>query len=205
MNIFAKVSVCALLCLAASSQAFALQVKRGAFRSKEIFSVSMPDGTSFFGKENMIVSISLQKYRLEAFVLTEVNVQFLGENALIRIYNATPSNLADEIFSAARSRLPKPLSEVNPPIKDKLPVVKKAENAIKKSTKVDFVSKNYPATTHAKTVEFVVPDLEELLAFYDQISSDFAPLKEESSTTIKTKNDSGKIGGTLYTIELLDD
>lgn len=118
-----------------------------------------------------ITHISLQKYitaqatetsrgTTQMQYVTEVSIDFADSPLQVRIYaqeEFDPLRIAQKIsaYNATRSR------------------AKKAVNTLTKSNATGIIeylpAKTYPASTHAKTIEFRVPDFEEVEEFYNLI------------------------------------
>lgn len=206
MKTFAKLSAAFALMILSCLSAHAFSVKRDALSAKGIFGIEFPDGTSLFAKSDLICVISIEKYFLGAMIISEVNIQFLGQPALLRIYNISEKETYETLYDGVKDRLPKNKTARAAPeellrrleMLKAYPKVKSALEEAQKVTKIDFVAKEYPATTHSKTNEYVVSDLEELLLFYKRITLDFAKYISEDDVPEKME-------GSIYVIEKQSD
>ncbi len=149
-------------------EANAFQVSRGTIRKAEIFGIKFPNGESFYGNANKVVSISKQEYIAGPLLVTEVCIELDQSNLQVRIYNARtipPSELSE----ISKKSLPEPLAKMA-----KSPyLAKRLDDSKKNEVSQQKVYKDYPTTTHARTLEFISPELDELNAFYNRIKSDF--------------------------------
>jgi len=117
----------------------------------------MPDDGHFMIALNRIASISRSSYILDGnLAVTEVTIDTVG-NALCRIYHITPvaSKGASSTLTTVTERVDElsqragQITGVNP----------------------NSVHKTYPNTTHAKTVEYRIKDLESLEALYTSLTN----------------------------------
>ncbi len=122
---------------------------------KRFWQGSFPGGSYIVALGN-IASISKHEYLLDgALVVTEVNIDTVG-NALVRIYQITPAAEHSNLATAQR-------------------VVERGKELLDhvgQRTGTDpnsMVHKKYPITTHTKTIEFRVADLQTLDAAYSSV------------------------------------
>ncbi len=116
---------------------------------------SMPGG-SFLVALSKITSVSKHQYLLDgSLIVTEVTIDTLGDS-LVRIYQITPaaenSNLATPVRVVERG--------------------KELLERVGQRTGSDFnnmVHKQYPTTTHSKTIEFRVADAGTLDALHNSV------------------------------------
>ena len=123
---------------------------------KRFWNASFPGG-SYMVALDRIASISKHQYLLDGtLVVTEVNIDTVG-NALVRIYQITPAAEHSNLASAQR-------------------VVERGKELLDhvgQRTGTDpntMVHKKYPITTHTKTIEFRVDNLDTLDAIYRSVN-----------------------------------
>ncbi len=186
--------IATLACLCAN----ALSVKEGDIKDKKIFGILFPDGTSFFANSNCIVSISKQEYLMNSLLITEMSIDLLGTNTQLRIYSGRPidSKTLSEISSAVNSDK---LKKANT-ILDKGNFL----NSAVQDVKIPKIRKDYPATTHSHTLEFICPDHSELETFYKRFTSDYILSKFSESKPSEKAEDltNPGIAGKIYILEL---
>ncbi len=175
MKILRFFALAILITFASATQILALEANKETIKDAKLFGIEFPDGTSYYGRSDKIVSVSKQQYLVGPIIVTEVNIEMENSRTQLRIYNsrAIPSEMA------ANLAIKKTEGAANyaPPIPA---VLKKIDEKAGNLATQQKVYKDYPQTTHAKTLEFIVPNIEELEKFYKQISSDFLKLNKES-------------------------
>lgn len=157
-------------CLA--NQVSALTVDTSTIKNKALFGLEFPDETSFYAQADTVVSISKQTYSAGPLEVTEISIELAGSSSQIRIYCATAPAM-EKAADAAADKLPeqaKPYAQIPDAARDKL---QKADKKISEIGNVSKVVKVYPSTTHSHTLEFVVPNTEELEELYKQLKEDF--------------------------------
>ena len=155
--------------------ALALTTDDGTIKSKNIFGIEFPDGNSFFGVADHISNISKQTYIAGPLSVTEVSINLLAGTVQLRIYNARQID-SKGIGEQLAEKLPdnlKPYATMPNTIQQNSPIASQAEEKIANALNQPLVVKDYPATTHAKTLEYIIPDLEELENFYNKLVSDY--------------------------------
>ena len=132
------------------------------------FGIKFPNGTQFYGNANKVVSISKQEFIVGPLLVTEVCIEFDQSHLQVRIYNSRVIP-ADKTSETIKKKIPETLSaKINTPN-----VVKKFDKETANMTTQQNIYKDYPTTTHAKTLEFIVPNITELNAFFEKITDDF--------------------------------
>lgn len=192
------VCICAFYaCLSAQ----ALTVDSKTIKNPKAFGIEFPDGTSIYGIADWFESVSRQEYIVGPMIVTEVSIDLLGAGSKIRIYNA---RLLDATTTATmmQEQTPKTLNQIN--LNSFAATVDKAKNMSGSEIRKNRVHKEYPTTTNSHTLEFVVPDIEELELFYKKILSDFIgkPLEEEDNAKVKYTDvpNTPSIAGKIYKI-----
>lgn len=179
----AKLLSLVLLLAAFCGSAAAFEIDDEALKNKKIFGIQFPDETSFYAQASLVVSVSKNEYIVQqAIFVTEVTVSLSGSPNNVRIYHATPMNseqfekiLQRKFSKTAIDRMSQAFSSAKA-VRDS-DFAKTPVRDLRKLLTATAVHKDYPTTTHAKNLEFAVSDLDELLAFYERISTDFAGLQ----------------------------
>ncbi len=199
MKILFKSFSCLIIILLASVKSFALNIDDSSIENKNVFGLIFPDGNSYYGLADQISNVSIQSYIAGPLAITEVSINLSGSPVQLRIYNAK-ANTANNINAELKKNLPenlKPYAEIPNNIKDNSKLIKTIDNSLA----VPLVVKDYPMTTHAKTIEFVVQDLDELMNFYKKFVSDYTGSKNDTYNTENTNSKKGaRIRGRLYKI-----
>ena len=151
------------------------------------------------------MSVSRQSYYAGPLQITEVVIDILGAPSQVRIYNAQMAQALSEAEKLAQSKLPenlKPYAKMPDSVKQRLT---DAQSNAAQATSAPQIQKMFPATTNSKTIEFIVPSIEELEEFYTIFSNDFIgnitpedKLSEAAKTSLK--NTAPGIKGKLYKI-----
>ncbi|MCH8474520.1 MAG: hypothetical protein LAT55_04750 [Opitutales bacterium] len=133
--------------------------------NNEMFSVSKGDDVVFAADPDSFVSIGLQEYLAHPYRVLELSMTFEGDGNRLRIYalenievdefGKTPSHRAqavqDRATAAGRQSAEREIS---------LPVPEQ-------------VVKNYPHTTHAGTVEFLLPSFDQVRKTHEDLIQEF--------------------------------
>lgn len=137
-------------------------IDRVSIKNKELFGIVFEkDKQEFFAKVASLQGVTLHQYMTEAYLVTEMNLDISGGSQQIRIY---ATKLLKPSVLAEKSELPAPKTIKDIPSQlDKLsePVTSKIEPALPQT-----VFKSYPVTTHAKTVEYLLQDEEQVFDLY---------------------------------------
>lgn len=145
--------------------AHALSVRHGLFKNKSMFGIRVAgevDEMSYYGRVNSVNSISLQYYQTGTFMVTEVVIDMKQSPLQLRLYHTKLLTLNE-----MKQGLP---SQTNVITQRETPeAVQRLIDAGKKpiEDKVNTtVIKDYPISTHAKTIEFSISSQSELTLFY---------------------------------------
>lgn len=162
-----KFLIIAIMLAISSLNLYALQIST-TIVNPDNFGIKFPNGTQFYGNVNKVVSISKQEYIVGTMFVTEVCIEFDQSNLQVRIYNAKTIT-AEKITNTVNKKIPERLALLarNPNL------ASKNDKELDNTTSQQNVFKDYPNTTHARTIEFIVPKLCELNAFFEKISDDF--------------------------------
>ncbi len=172
---------------------FALKIDDTTIRNPNRFGIQFPNGTAYYGAANKIVSISKQSFFVDAspVLVTEICIELDQSPLQVRIYNARIIG-ADEMASRAADSLPAGLKPyANPPESVKKMIGNAAEKTSSANTLRD-IRKNYPATTHARTLEFIVEDIDELNELFDTMQSHFTGKPKSKLQKISVQHDGSK-------------
>ncbi len=153
----------------------AFSAQSGKIQHPKMFGINFADGSSYYALVEKVVSVSKQAYIAGPLFVTEVCIELDQSPLQVRIYNARavpPDKAAD----AASKKIPYELAKQAA----KADILNSAEEKLGEVKTQQKVYKDYPATTHARTLEFVVTDLAELESFYEKFSNDFAKVGGES-------------------------
>lgn len=131
-----------------------VQVQNNALPNGELFGLRFTEaGGEFIGKVNLVGSVSLQKYVTTAFEITEMNIDIAGSTTQLRIYYTEPLK-SSTVLPGSRNAVNNPLDRINSAYTSKLN---------------KLVYKDYPTTTHAKTLEFKVAKKADLVDLHAQV------------------------------------
>lgn len=202
--------IAVFICLGTLFDAFAATRTQNALRQKTVFGIVFDSESSVYVNANLVASISKQEYILGTLFVSEIVIDTVG-NSQIRIYNSSPLD-PTKIKEKARKMLPTHLQSAT----EIASYAEKAKGNIEETADVNLsgvstVYKEYPATTHSKTIEFAVSDPDELNELYDLLIADFTgstvqkneknkKSSEQAAGSEKTTQPA-KLGGSLYTIE----
>ena len=130
-----------------------VQVQNNALPNPQLFGLRFTEaGGEYIGKVGNISSVSLQKYVTAAFEITELNIDLENSPTQLRIYHTGPLQ-SNKVLPGNRT-VTNPLNRLNPALTSK-------------ANKLVF--KDYPATTHARTLEFKVAEQQDILDLHAQI------------------------------------
>ncbi|MGE9295607.1 MAG: hypothetical protein ACQKBV_04905 [Puniceicoccales bacterium] len=183
-------------CLVASALP-AVQVQENALTNKRLFGIEMPTNLqSFYGRHDRINSVSLQEYMAGPYSVTEVAIDMAGSPLQLRIYHtelAQPQQVTAAMPNEAASRA----GHVPPAVQKIIDKGRDEANSSKPP-----VIKDYPTTTHAKTIEFRVETKKELEQFYRLFvaaytQNDVAGAADEADS----EAESHKLGGAVFLFE----
>ncbi|MEM8549331.1 MAG: hypothetical protein AAGF10_00935 [Verrucomicrobiota bacterium] len=182
----------------------ALKVNSGDISNRALFGVGFPDGTSFYADARMVYGVSLQRYQTGPFYVTEMVIDIGGVVSQFRIYATEPF---DE--SAWQSRLP---AQAPSGLKEGTGVpaaVQKAASRGKQtisSTESGLVVKDYPVSTHAKTVEFRLAQAKDVEDLYDAFVQAYTrrgrdEVVSRNETDGETTQEINRLGGTFFSFD----
>ncbi len=157
-----------LILLASQTTTLALKVNCCYIQDSKLFGIQFPDGSSYYGYADSLVAVSKQRYMVGPLVVTEVNIELDSSPVQLRIYHSRA--LSSQNATALANKKAGVASNFVP----QLPMVMdKIDAETKQLTTQQNVYKDYPTTTHARTLEFIVPNLEELEEFFKELHEHF--------------------------------
>ena len=165
----------------------ALTVKK--IKRSELFGIQLEkDWQEFYGRVDSVNSVSIQSYRTSTYMVKEVVIDMHGSSLQLRIYHA---GFIDPQKEARRVKDKLNIESFGiPTMNMPTPVKKIVEGATKLNNTMVF--KEYPITTHAKTIEFQVDSENELKAFYKHFRNNWLKEKTEEEETKETKVTDGE-------------
>lgn len=202
--------IAVFICLCALIDAEAVTRTQNALKQKNVFGIVFDSETSVYVNANLVSSISKQEYILGTLFVSEIVID-TGGNSQIRIYNSSPLD-PTKIKEKARKILPTKLQSAT----EIASYAEKAKGKIEEVSDMNLsgvstVYKEYPTTTHSKTIEFAVSDPDELGELYDLLIADFTGSAVQKNDKNKKNSEQGagnenttqpaKLGGSLYTLE----
>jgi len=131
--------------------------------NRKIWEASLSGG-NYMVALGSITAVSNHAYVLDgAMVVTEVNIDTTG-SSLVRFYQITP-------LAAYKQ------AEITNLLSEGIQELKNLTSEVGAGEALNLAQKQYPVTTHAKTVEFQVDSLEQLSALYKSISKSWSDNK----------------------------
>lgn len=190
-----------------------------SFRNKNVFGIQFSDTQQFYGRVQSVNSISIQEYKTSAFRVTEMVVDMADSPLQLRIYYTELidfKKVAEETVKRVGGAVVPAgvVLPISPPGLDE--AANKAQAVVGAEVKKSEVVKEYPVTTHARTIEFKVEDKETLLQLYDEMlqrwlnPGAFVETNRSRSTTNgggnnnNNNNGNGNNGGNNATQEKVD-
>lgn len=207
---------CAALAACGAPCASAVNVQPDKLPNRGVFAIELDQERQFYGRADHVISVSLQEYATESFIVTEVVVDMANSSQQVRLYSVrTPGaaeaadalNAVREAAASARG-VPVPAAAVSPaPVAKAKEKLTAAQNALPLRP-----TKSYPLATHAHTIEYLVRDRAELVAFFkafrDLLAGKEVPAGEGDSvsgrnTAFGTSSTASKpmvnrLGGTVF-------
>lgn len=185
------------LALSLSSALNALQIEQGALANKRFFAILFPGDLSFYARHDRINSASLQTYQSGPYIVTEMVIDIAQSEALLRIYHTEllgtgdlNAHIPESTPSAMRPRVPDAVQKL----------IDQGRAEGEQAATGARVIKDYPTTTHAKTVEYRVANKTELLQFYERF---IAALIAADSPADETDREATRLSlaGTRFTLK----
>lgn len=165
------IATCLLtLALAAAAPLGAsVQVVNRAWRNANVFGIRIGENQEFLARVDNVNSISLQEYVAGAFRVREICVDIANSPLQLRIYHMESMDALTAMSEAAAAANPVGIS-----IPELPPALKALQEKVK--TPVDNVVattptiKDYPVTTHARTIEYKIASKDDLIDLYNALS-----------------------------------
>ncbi len=199
----AKFIIAVFISALAAFKALAAERTQDALNQKSIFGISFENGASVYVNSATVTSISKQEYILGTLFVSEIVIDTTG-NSQIRIYNSSPLD-PTKIKEKMRKVLPTQAQAAA----EVASYAEMAKGHIEDTSQMNLsgvtsVYKEYPVTTHSKTLEFAVSTPEELDSLYELLIADFTGTSASKDSDQKDKSDDSKpakLGGSLYKIK----
>lgn len=185
-----------------------LVIRYGEINNPAIFGVLMPGDLSFYGRADMVYAISLQKYQTGPYLVTELVVDIGGVNSQFRVYATEafdPSMLTDAL---PQQGAPKAVTQRTgvPTAVEKL---RQQANDSLNSAQGGLVVKDYPTSTHAKTIEYRLARAEDVRDLYEAMMDLYirngreavVSRRESVNDSQEVKQVISRLGGTLFVFE----
>ncbi len=184
MKIFNFLATAASVLLFAADS-HALKIDPAAIENPNVFGIVFPNKTEFYGRADKVVSISKQEFIAGPLFVTEVCIELDQSPLQLRIYHSSALPI-DKTSEAIQKQLPEKYRQYATPPES---IKKMLRENIQDANVQKSIYKDYPTTTHARTLEFIVTDLDELNEFFRKISDHFMNKAKE------------KINRKTYTLE----
>ncbi|MGB0371535.1 MAG: hypothetical protein ACPGN3_09295 [Opitutales bacterium] len=147
-----------------------ISVRHNAIPNPEVYGLSLGDGQELYGRVRSVNSISIQRYLTPAYAVVEMVIDVINSPLQIRIYS---TDLIDTAGVAGNTAEPiaSEIPFANAPLKfgqqefnnATAPVTDKAEAVLDTAP----VVKDYPLTTHSKTIEYKLPSADDVIALFE--------------------------------------
>ncbi len=184
-----------------------LVISTGSINNRQLFGVTFPGGVSFYGRAEMVYAISLQRYQTGPYLVTEMVVDMAGVTSQFRVYatepfdpNSLQQKLPDEVPSGFAQNKGVPSG-----------VQKLADRGTEAASKTEsgLVVKDYPLSTHAKTIEFRLGKAEDVRELYEAMLDLYTrrgrdavvSRSETGSQTNEVFQEINRLGGTLFSFD----
>lgn len=193
MRAFCLLSLC-FLCLGLCGASAQISVRHNAIPNPEIFGIQLGAGQELYCRVRGVNSVSLQRYLTPAYSVVEMVIDVINSPLQIRIYSTEPidavqrgvdtfGDSADEIpmGAAIMNAAELGLSQASQPVQDRM------ERVLDRVP----VVKNYPATTHSKTIEYKLPSPDAVVALFQEFNAHWLGKAEavEAATSSDVETD----------------
>lgn len=152
------------------------------------------DSQEFYGRADSVNSISIQTYLTASFRVSEVVIDMHGSPIQLRIYHTGALDPREE---AERLHSNTGVKSVGIPTLGTPSPIKKALEGSDKLTNT-YVFKEYPVTTHAKTIEYRVSSRDELVKLYSTLRDHWLRQRSEDEQS-SGSNDANNTEGSSNT------
>ena len=171
-----------------------------AIPNKTIFGIDFGNGREYYGRVDSVNSVSMQEYVVPGFRVYEMNIDMRQGNSLLRIYSVVTMDPAQEARNATDS-----LTSQVPFGTMVLDSMQEGYNLATVNIKqqVDDVAaampvmKDYPMTTHAKTIEYKVASPLDVKELFKQMKNSWLqkPTVQDAATQTRTETTNGTSTG----------
>lgn len=168
-----------LLCLVALGLANPLSagvtVQHNAVKNPEVFGLQLGLGQEFYCRVRAVNSVSMQTYLTSAYSVVEMVIDVVNSPLQVRIYSTEPldptmvtstvvSPVAQEIgvgTTTALDFVQNTATGASAPVSDRV------------NTVIDQIPviKDYPLTTHSKTIEYKLPTADDVVSLFSAFNS----------------------------------
>lgn len=151
-----------------------VQTVHNEIPNPEVFGLELGAQQSFYGRVRAVNSVSIHSYLTATFRVTEMVIDFSGSSLQLRIYStepATPLNQAGSTAQAATSGTPVLPTAIMGAQSLANRASSPATVRLQAASQTLPVVKDYPTTTHAKTIEFKLNDATTVEALFQTVSS----------------------------------
>ena len=154
------------------------------------FSIKMPGAhREFVGRAGAVNSISIHGYYTRSYIVTEVVVDMHGSPLQLRLYHTEVINPEGEAQAAEEASGSQAFGVPRTQITQ---TIQKRTTDNLQDARGSLVYKQYPTTTHAKTIEYHIPNKGELTAFYTSFRD--AWTKENQGGSAQDKQEANRTG-----------
>ena len=179
-----RLKISLLLFVFTASPLWGLQVFDNLIANKNIFGIRFSESKQeFYALVPSVRSISIHKYVTSTYKVTELNVD-TGNASLLRIYATEPiaQTIISEIQNKSNQFNQLPIQKN--PFEKLDPIKEKALDALP----LPVVFKEYPVTTHAKTIEYQLSTSGQVQELYTALRDNWGG--EESDAQKQSNSDS---------------
>ena len=155
-----------LLLLCPTIASAGVKAKRNTFKNKDVFGIQFSKNRAeYYGKVDSVSTISLQEYYITAsgFHILEIGIEMSGSSVQLRIYSIAiidPSKIMDDAIKSIN------LASIPSPSLPMLPEPFGKGKGAAESVMNIAVLKEYPITTHAKTIEYKLSTHEDIIRLF---------------------------------------
>lgn len=157
---------------------------------KGIFALQFENGLSYYGRSSAVTSVSLQEYQAGPYIVTEMVVDLSGTTQL-RIYYTELLNVKD-----AQERAPERAQGIiGRPVPQTVQARIDDGRGALSSVLGERVVKDYPTTTHAKTIEYRLASRNAVTSLYQTFVAGFLEDEREREDKSAEANDENEEAG----------
>gem|GEM_PF-5832462 len=147
--------------------------------NKSIYGIDFADGSAYHFKLSTLEGVSLQRYVAGPYKVIEVVLEIAGSSSQVRIYS-TEALTALDMQEMGQSALPTNLQKYSNAPTQVANLNAKTQEKTANQQSLPLI-KEYPVTTHAKTIEFKVSK-NEIIKFHRAILREFINSNGETAS-----------------------